>query len=204
MALLQNKRLLIFDCDGVLFDSHEANIAYINSCLNAAEYPSLGKELHEKIVYMSVRQLIDEVTCDPLEADRIFRICQEIDYKLFIPKLVPLFDFDLVLTRLKKHYSLAVATNRGTSLDSLFAYFKLQRYFSCRISTLEASPKPDPDMLLQCIERFGVKKSEAVYIGDTLSDRIAASNAGIDYIWVGGSEEPNIGSVKDLLRYIDN
>jgi phosphoglycolate phosphatase len=205
MKLLKKKKLLIFDCDGVLFDSHEANIAYFNSCLKKAEYPPLEKELHHKVVYMSVRQLLNEIMSDPCEADRVFRISQEIDYGPFIPLLVPMFDLDGVLTRLKGQYVIAVATNRGKSLEALFAHFNLESYFSYRISVLEARPKPDPDMLLKCVDNFGVRKSEAVYIGDTMSDYDAATNAGIDYIWVGNPmEQPNISSVEDLLQHLND
>jgi len=57
-------------------------------------------------------------------------------------------------------------------------------------------------MLVKCVNHFGVKKSQAIYIGDTLSDYTAAINAGIDYVWVGNDkEEPNIASVRDLLRF---
>ncbi|OHD71228.1 MAG: hypothetical protein A2W19_10625 [Spirochaetes bacterium RBG_16_49_21] len=195
--------MLIFDCDGVLFDSHEANLAYFDRCLEEAHYPPVGQDLRDKVVYMSVRQLVSEITSNPEEADRVFRICQDIDYALFIPKLVPKFDFDHVLSRLKKQYHLAIATNRGKSIDTLSVHFNLERYFSYRISTLEALPKPDPDMLLKCLDRYGVKKTEALYLGDSISDLEAASNAGIDYIWVGnGNEAPNITSVKDLLSYL--
>jgi phosphoglycolate phosphatase len=201
MAILDNKKLLIFDCDGVLFDSHEANLAYFDRCMKEAHYPPVGEELREKVVYMSVRQLINEIISDQTEAERVFRVCQEIDYSIFIPKLVPLFDFDTVFSRLKRHYHLAVATNRGKSLEALFAHFNLDQYFSFRVSTLDATPKPEPDMLLKCLVHFNIQKSEAVFIGDSISDRDAAANAGIDYIWVRNrQEEPNISSVRDLIQ----
>jgi phosphoglycolate phosphatase-like HAD superfamily hydrolase len=57
-------------------------------------------------------------------------------------------------------------------------------------------------MLLKCIGHFGVSKDQALYLGDSVSDRDAAVNAGIDYLWVGSMEEPNIKSVKDLLGLI--
>jgi phosphoglycolate phosphatase len=204
MGLLRNKQLLIFDCDGVLFDSHDANIAYFNSCLEASGHPPLEKELQDKVVYMSVRQLIDEIIYDPHEADRIFDACQDVDYSKFIPKLMPLFDFDHVLARLKQSYTLSMATNRGRSLDALFSHFRLERFFSYRISTLEAKPKPDPEMLVKCMERFGAEKSETVYIGDTPNDRAAAINAGIDCILIGGTGESDIKSVSELLLFIEN
>ena len=112
-----------------------------------------------------------------------------------------LFDFDRVLGALSARFFLAIATNRGRSLERLFDHFGLDRWFHFRISTVDAEPKPHPEMLLKCIARFGVSKPEALYLGDSVSDRDAASNAGIDYLWVGGTEEPRIDSVMELAHF---
>jgi len=52
VTILDNKSLLIFDCDGVLFYSHEANIAYFDQCFDFRRLPSLKKEQHEKVIYI--------------------------------------------------------------------------------------------------------------------------------------------------------
>lgn len=196
---LAQKRLIIFDCDGVLIDSQDANINFFNRCLEQGGYPPLRSEDREKVVYMSTRQLIYELIRDPDEADRLFRISQETDYTPFINDVHPLFDFNSVLGALSKDFFLAIATNRGRSLERLVSHFDLERWFRFRISTVDAEPKPHPEMLLKCIGNFGVSKSEALYLGDSVSDKDAALNAGVDYLWVGGTEEPHIDSVKDLI-----
>jgi len=57
-------------------------------------------------------------------------------------------------------------------------------------------------MLVKCVNHFGVKKSQPYILAIPLSDYTAAINAGIDYVWVGNDkEEPNIASVRDLLRF---
>jgi HAD superfamily hydrolase (TIGR01549 family) len=202
VSLLHSKRLIIFDCDGVLINSFDANANFFNHCLEQGGYPPLGKEDREKVVYMSTRQLMYELIPDPSEADRLFRISQNTDYTPFLKDVHALFDFDAVLGKLHEHFNLAVATNRGRSLNRLFEYFRLERWFSFRISTVDAEPKPHPEMLLKCIEHFSVTKDQALYLGDSVSDRDASANAGIDYVWVGSSEEPHINSVKDLLGMI--
>jgi phosphoglycolate phosphatase len=202
MTLLQQKKLIIFDCDGVLIDSHDANLNFFNSCLVQGGHPPLRGEDREKVVYMSTRQLMSELFTDQAEADRLYRISQETDYTPFLKDVHTLFDFNAVFGALRKKFHLAMATNRGKSLDRLFQYFNLDTWFEFRISTVDAEPKPHPEMLLKCIEFFGMQKTEAIYLGDTASDQTAASNAGIDYLWVGGSNTPGIQSVKDLLQYL--
>lgn len=41
--------------------------------------------------------------------------------------------------------------------------------------------KPDPEPLLECIARLGLKAEEAIYIGDTIADYKAAQNAHMDF-----------------------
>lgn len=202
MTLLQQKKLIIFDCDGVLIDSHDANLNFFNFCLKQGGHPPLREEDREKVVYMSTRQLMFELFTDQTEADRLYRISQETDYTPFLKDVHTLFGFNDVFGALRKQFHLAMATNRGKSLDKLFQYFNLDTWFEFRVSTVDAEPKPHPEMLHKCIEFFGIQKTEAIYLGDTASDQAAAFNAGIDYLWVGGSNAPGIQSVKDLLQYI--
>ncbi len=198
---LTGKRLIIFDCDGVLIDANQANLNFFNECLRRGGYPPLPEELHEKVVYQSTKQLMFELFPDPAEAERMHRISQETDYTPFLGDVRPLFDYARVLGALRKRFSLAVATNRGRSLDRLFKHFNLHTWFEYRVSVLEAEPKPHPEMLLKCVKQFGVTESEALYLGDSITDREAAINAGIDYLWVGGDAEPGINSVADLVLY---
>ena len=44
--------------------------------------------------------------------------------------------------------------------------------------------KPAPDMLLEALDRLGVDKSEAVFVGDGDADILAASRAGLPCISV--------------------
>ncbi|HPN13140.1 MAG TPA: HAD family hydrolase [Spirochaetota bacterium] len=201
MNFLTGKRLIIFDCDGVLIDANQANINFFNECLKRGGYPPLPEDLHEKVVYQSTKQLMFELFPDPAEAGRMHQISQETDYTPFLDDVRPLFDYGRVLGALRKRFSLAVATNRGRSLDRLFKHFSLDTWFEYRVSVLEAEPKPHPEMLLKCVEHFNVPKSEAIYLGDSITDREAAINAGIDYLWVGRDAEPGIGSVSDLADY---
>ena len=45
-----------------------------------------------------------------------------------------------------------------------------------------ATEKPDPEPLLETVRRLGGTPSEAVFIGDSDRDEVAANRAGIDYV----------------------
>ena len=201
MINIDSKKLLIFDCDGVMFESHRANIAYFNRCLETGGYPPLEGDAVEKVVFMSVKQLLEELMPDADEVERLYKISQSIPYNDFIPMLEPLFDFEKVLGELRKTRYLAVATNRGRSLLSLFSYFNFYDLFHFKVSTLETPPKPAPDMLLRCVEYFGLTTDDALFIGDAESDLRAAENADIDFLWVtDGDKNPSIENVSELLK----
>ncbi len=71
--------------------------------------------------------------------------------------------------------------------------------------------KPDPEPLLECIKRLNIEVSEAIYIGDALSDYQASRNAGMDFGYAkwgsvssDGIEHPDFvfESPLDLLRLL--
>lgn len=201
--LFKNKELLIFDCDGVIFDSYNANILYFNHCLELAGYLPLTEDGINKVVYMSTNQLVQELIHDPEEVRRVMLLTQNTDYTPFIRYMEPLFNLEQTFDQLKKKYHLALASNRGASLIKLMEHFSLMNFFEHAISTLGARPKPDPDMLNQCLSHFGISSEKAVYLGDSRTDYEAAQSAKIDFVWVGHDKgSPNIAAVDELLDHL--
>ena len=58
----------------------------------------------------------------------------------------------------------------------------LDQYMQVAISADDTDKhKPDPEPLFECLKRINVKPSEAIYIGDALSDYLASQNAHMDF-----------------------
>ena len=202
--LLSDKKLLIFDCDGVLFHSEEANIAYFEECLRRTNQGPLDEELRAKAAYMAIAQLFSEIISDPQEAAKAYEISQAIPYDPYLSRMNRAFDFEEVLLPLKEQFFLAVASNRSISLTKIFRHFDLFDFFHFKVSARDRKPKPAPDMLLACLDYFGFTASEAIFIGDAVSDAEAAKNGGIDYIHVGNdSRFQCISSVASLFSLQD-
>lgn len=197
---IRKAQLLIFDCDGVLFDSAESNIAFFNYCLDRAGHGQLDKDFAAKATYMSVGQLLEELPLGRTERERVYAISRSVRFELFFDAMHPLFDFNIVLPALGRHYHLAIASNRSASLGRLIEHFGLKRHFPFSVSALEAPPKPAPEMLLLCCKHFGIPTAETVFLGDSPADLAAALNAGTGFIGVGDHvPEPRVSSAAELI-----
>lgn len=186
--------LIIFDCDGVLFDSWRANIAFYNAVLAEAGLPALDEEGEHLCHRFSSPQLYAALFgSDPSLLARLSAIAVTVDYTPFFDLMVPAADLEASLGRLAEHCPLALATNRGRTVAGLVQRFGLEALFPIHVGILDvARPKPAPDMLVRCLERASVPPEAAVFIGDTELDQAAAAACGVAYIGVG----PNSGTTR--------
>jgi HAD superfamily hydrolase (TIGR01509 family) len=195
-------RLIILDCDGVLFDSWHANVAFYDSVLAAIGAPALDERGRELCHRLSGPQLWDALfATDAAMHARARQIASQADYGPFYPLMRPIPDLESTLARLSAHCPLALATNRGRTVAGVTRHFALDRFVSIRFGILDvAKPKPAPDMLLACLATAGVAPRDAVFIGDTIVDRDAALAADVPYVGVGthSGAEREIESLREL------
>jgi HAD superfamily hydrolase (TIGR01549 family) len=111
-----------------------------------------------------------------LEAAHAFR--KTMGYRKYLgyytmePELVPL------LGKLRPQIKTAVATNRTDTMDKLLAEFNLNDYFDLVVTSSDVKrPKPHPDALLKILDHFGLAPHQAIYIGDSQVDELAAKAA---------------------------
>ncbi len=180
-------RLVIFDCDGVLFDSWKANVAFYDAVLAAVGLPPLDDEGRRLCHTLSSPQLYARLfPADSLMQRRLAEVARATDYGPFYALMEPAEALEPTLRHLAAHCPLALATNRGTTVRGVVERFGLAPFFAIRLGILDvARPKPAPDLLVACLERAGVQASAAVYVGDTELDRDAAAGAGVAYVGVG-------------------
>lgn len=182
-------KLVILDCDGVLFDSFRSNVAYYNAVLEKMGGPPLDEETKGLCHVYSTPQLFAHLYADdPAKAREAEKIAYGIDYRPFLEYMDPQPGLYEVLGSLKASYRVALATNRGKSIPALLERFDLEDVFDV-VSTIREvpRPKPAPDLLLYCLEKTGLAPEQAVYVGDMENDRIAAEAAGVAFILVGNS-----------------
>lgn len=166
-------KLLVFDCDGVLFDSREANRAYYNHIAESLGRPPLSEEefrfVHMHTAEESVRYLFRDYP-DLLEKALAFQ--KKLNYEEFLPLMKPEPGLRELIEAIRPPLKTAISTNRTTTMGRLLEIFGLAPYFDLVMTALTSPrPKPHPEALTVILEHFGVSPGEIFYIGDSEVDR---------------------------------
>jgi len=180
---MRELKVIVFDCDGVMFDTRKANTAYYNTILKRFGKPPLSPEqfdyVHMHTAYASICYLFDNETeqSAALSYSEGMRYDEFIKYMEIEPDLKPLLKW------LTPEIKTAVATNRSTTIGRVLSEHQIHDCFDLVVSALDVpNPKPAPDMLLKILEYFDVPPDQTLYIGDSQLDEDAAMASGIPLV----------------------
>lgn len=185
-------RGVIFDCDGVLFESRGANLAFYNAVLAYfEEAPVLPEETERAhLCHTAASPRVIEALLGNGRAAAGLAYAASLDYRQFIPFMTPEPELQPSLAQLAKTLPLAVATNRGGSVREVLRHFALTDYFSVVVTSKDVpAPKPSPDMLLLALEQLKLAPTEVLFVGDSELDQAAARAAGIRFVAYKGMIE---------------
>ncbi len=175
---MKQVKVVIFDCDGVMFDSRQANDAYYDHILSHFGKPQMDKEQSDYVHTHTADQSIKYLFKDDPQLDTALAYRHQIGYLPFIrmmqmePYLKAFLDF------LRPAYKTAISTNRSDTMDRVLEDHGLKGYFDMVVSSLDVKrPKPDPESLVKILDHFGFSADEAIYIGDSEVDEQAAQAA---------------------------
>lgn len=188
-------KAVIFDCDGVLFESQGANLAFYNRMFKHFGYEEVTSADSEKahFCHIATSSVVVQTLMREEHHEAAMTFLDQLDFCEFIPYMVPEPHLYEVLEQLQNEFVLGVATNRGRSIVPVLEQFKLREYFSVVVNSHDVeNPKPAPDMLLLAVERLGADCSEAVFIGDSVYDRRAAEGAKTAFIGYGPLSEGEV------------
>jgi len=175
--------VVAFDCDGVLFDTEQANRIYYSNILQHFGRPAVTDEqfafVHMHTIFESLAYLFpDEKT---LAAVHVFR--KTMDYQQYLGYLTVEPHLVSLLEKLKPQFKTAIATNRTDTMNRLLAKFDLDGYFDLVVTASDVErPKPHPDALLKISDYFNIRPDQVIYIGDSRLDELAARAAGMPLV----------------------
>ena len=174
---------VIFDCDGVMFDSRQANINFYNHLLNRFNLPAMEEKqvpfIHMHTADESVRYLFRETNL--LKDAQAYRM--NMDYAPFIKDMVIEPGLKELLRWLSPRFGLAVATNRSNTIEAVIDGYGLNGFFDIVVSSLDVkNPKPHPESLFKILDFFEIGPARALYVGDSLVDQETAQAAGAPFV----------------------
>jgi phosphoglycolate phosphatase len=171
-------KAVVFDCDGVLFDSRRANVNYYNALLSVFGRGTMSAAEEHYVHAHTGRQSVEHLFRDDPRCREALAFERRRDYGPFIGQMVPHPGMRRLLTVLRDRFATALFTNRTRTVDAVLDHFDLRPLFHAVVSADAVKPKPDPEGLLYLLDLFGVKGEETVYVGDTAVDEQTAARAG--------------------------
>lgn len=178
-------KLIVFDCDGVMFDSKKANCMYYNHLLTHFGLSPMSKSeedfAHMSSVIDSVQHIFRHYAKPTLQEVHAFR--QSCSYAPFLQYMEIEADLVDFLEITSKSFHLAISTNRTDTMMPLLKSFKLEGYFSKVVTAATAPrPKPAPDGLLEILAHYQCTHENAVFIGDSILDEQHAGSCEVPLI----------------------
>lgn len=174
--------VIAFDCDGVLFDSREANVLFYNDILSRMGLSPIRPDQVEVVHMLSVRESL-EFLVGKDRLDEALTIAKNLDFGKFNKYLTLEPGLKECLAFLRRKYRLAVATNRTTSTHEVLRHFDLHGFFDLVVCALDVPrPKPHGDMLEFVIRAFQTEPHQVAYVGDSVVDAECARNCGVFFI----------------------
>ena len=185
-------RLVIFDLDGTLLDTVADLGDAVNHALGKRGFPLHTREEYVRKVGHGVRNLVTVSLPEELQGDEALIDECLADFKAWYTNHIdvltrPYPGMQQFLRDLHaRGVKLAIASNKFQSgTEYLVEKFFGDVPFVAILGNREGFPlKPDPGIVEECLRRAGVQRSEAILVGDSLTDMTTAANGGIPGIAV--------------------
>ena len=206
-SLLKGIDTLLFDMDGVLID---VSNSYRLAILKTVEYFSAETSLEEIDSYKLKKGMNNDWDCtQTILKDKGIKIeyndiVQEFNEILFNETIddEKLILYEELIKSLSKKYKLGIVTGRPKKdTDYTLSKFKINEFFAST-NTLDdvKNGKPDPEGLVKSLDELNSKN--AVYIGDSVDDIVAANNARIISIGIAKDKKKILALNKAGAKFV--
>jgi phosphoglycolate phosphatase len=176
-------QVVAFDCDGVMFDSREANRAYYNHLLDRFHLPAISPEQLAYAHMHTVNEALDYLIEDDATRDAAHTYRRQLGYQPFLKYMEMEPGLVALLERLRPRFKTAVATNRTDTMARVLTDHHIDHLFDLVVCALDVRfPKPHPEALNKVADHFSVAPDQVLYVGDSHVDEMAANAAGIPFV----------------------
>lgn len=193
--------VVIFDCDGVMFDSRQANINYYNSILIYFNLPTMTEDQIRFIHMHTAEESIRYIFIDTPFVEQALAYRKHFSYTPFISDMVIEPKLKELLKMLKPEYGLAVATNRSDTIGEVLESNGLRDFFDIVVSSLDVqNPKPHPESIYKILDFYNILPGQSIYVGDSLVDWQTATAAGVNFVAYGNEDLETPWVIKSLME----
>lgn len=198
---------LVFDCDGVLFDTRDVNRFYYNHILEKLGLAPMTAEEEEYSFMHTVDAALARIIPEELRP-QASKILGHMTYDEFIDRMVPEPGLKELLEFLQgRNVRMAVNTNRKNSMEKVLERFDLTDFFFPVMTAAKVSkPKPDPEGLLRIVETWGLSPENMAYLGDSTVDQETTQQGGVPF-WAYKSRnleaELHVDSFDELRQWLE-
>lgn len=203
-------KAVLFDMDGVLIDAKEWHYETLNDALalfglniSRAEHLAVydGLPTRKKLEMLSKSQGLPTRLHEFVNA-----LKQSMTYQAVISKCRPVFHHQYALARLKREgRSMAVCSNSVRStVEAMMHQSDLLQYLDFFLSNQDvAKAKPDPEIYLTAIQRFGFHPGECLIIEDNEHGIQAARASGAHVLVVGSTNDVTYERIQNEINRIE-
>lgn len=193
-------KAIIFDCDGVLLDTLEANRHFYNSILAKLGRRRLNAKDLQIVHAMTVKEAFAYLL-GPKDAHKAPAMALTLDRGVYISKVKIPAHLKELLAWLKPGYKLGIVTNRDARGVKMLDNFGLLTYFDGIVTSSDVTrPKPAPEGLLKICSLLHVTPAEALYVGDSNSDQKAAADAQMPFAAYANNNLEACWHIADMLE----
>lgn len=182
-------KAVIFDMDGTILDTLDDLAGSVNHSLVLFGYPTRSREEIRSFLGNGMVRLIHLSVPEGISKEQEEAVLNE--HKSYYPlhscDMTRPYDgiVDLLRELKVRGIKTAVVSNKSDANVKALVSMFFDGLFDVSIGSMEGvARKPAPDMVNMALERLGVSKEDAIYIGDSEVDLNTARNSGLDMITV--------------------
>ena len=199
---------VIYDCDGVLFDSLDQNKRLYNHiALSMGRPPLTDSEAlfcHAHTLNESLKHIFG---ADETQTEKALAFWKsDINFMDFIGylKMEPHL-IEILKTLKDRNIKTAISTNRTNTMEYIMEKFDLSRYFDMVVTALPKdvkNPKPHPESVEKILNTLKVVGGRVLYVGDSEVDQRTARSSGVTFIAYKNKDLEADGFIDDHLELL--